>query len=122
MNDVTSLTATEMISRRGNPRYPRISLKDIQDFVLEQHYFHPAESAPDPNGIPKTHPFWTTTICIVMFKNGWVSIGHSTPADARNFDPEVGKIHAYDDAMRKMWPMLGFLLRQTMYEIDNPTA
>ena len=55
------------------------------------------------------------TLCIITMQNGWISTGFSAPADARNFDPEVGKRYAYDNAFKPLWQLEGYLLRETLH-------
>lgn len=52
----------------------------------------------------------TTTICMITMKNGFKVIGHSTPADPRNYDAAVGRRYAYDNAFRQLWQLEGYLL------------
>lgn len=56
----------------------------------------------------------TGTLCIITMKNGWMSTGFSAPADVRNFDPEVGKRYAYDNAFKPLWQLEGYLLREQL--------
>lgn len=56
----------------------------------------------------------TGTICIITMQNGWISTGFSAPADARNFDPEVGKRYAFDNAFKPLWQLEGYLLRERL--------
>ena len=63
----------------------------------------------------------TATLCIITMKNGWISTGFSAPADARNFDPEVGKRYAYDNAFKPLWQLEGYLLRQRLSETADIT-
>lgn len=54
------------------------------------------------------------TLCVIHMKNGWMSTGFSAPADVRNFDPEVGRRYAYDNAFKPLWQLEGYLLRETL--------
>lgn len=54
------------------------------------------------------------TLCIIRMKNGWTSTGFSAPADIRNFDAEVGKRYAYDNAFKPLWQLEGYLLRERL--------
>lgn len=54
------------------------------------------------------------TLCIIVMKNGWMSTGFSAPADPRNFDAEVGKRYAYDNAFKPLWQLEGYLLREQL--------
>jgi hypothetical protein len=42
--------------------------------------------------------------------NGFVLVGKSAPADPGNFNEELGRNFAKDDALRQMWPLEGYLL------------
>lgn len=56
------------------------------------------------------------TLCIIRMKNGWMSTGFSAPADLRNFDAEVGRRYAYDNAFKPLWQLEGYLLRERLYQ------
>ncbi len=56
-----------------------------------------------------------TTICKIRMRNGFVFIGHSTPASKANFDEEVGKRYAYENAFKQIWTHEGYLLRETLH-------
>jgi Phage protein (N4 Gp49/phage Sf6 gene 66) family len=51
-----------------------------------------------------------TTICYITMKNGFVCIGHSTPASAENYDTQVGETFAHENAFRQLWQLEGYLL------------
>lgn len=55
-----------------------------------------------------------TTICIIVMKNGFKVIGHSTPASAGNFDPEIGQHYAYKNTFNQLWQFEGYLLRERL--------
>ena len=61
---------------------------------------------------PKTIPH--LTLAIVSLTNGFSLVGKSAPADPDNFDVEVGKKFAKEDAIRQMWPLEGYLLRENL--------
>ena len=56
----------------------------------------------------------TGTLCIITMKNGWMSTGFSAPADKSNFDAEVGRRYAYDNAFKPLWQLEGYLLRNEL--------
>ena len=58
----------------------------------------------------------TLTIAIVTMENGYTVTGQSACADPANFDAALGKKIAYDDAIKKVWPLEGYLLRQRLHE------
>lgn len=54
------------------------------------------------------------TLCIITMKNGWISTGFSAPADPRNYDFEVGKRYAYENAFKPLWQLEGYLLKEKL--------
>lgn len=55
------------------------------------------------------------TLCIMGLKNGFVFVGQSCPADPANFDADLGRGYARADAVRQIWPMEGYLLRERLH-------
>lgn len=69
----------------------------------------------------------TLTHCAITVKNGFVFTGESACVDAANFDEEIGKKIAYENAFEKMWLPYGFLLKQKtggdfMFRLTNERA
>ena len=54
------------------------------------------------------------SICILVLENGFTIIGKSAPAAAKNFNAVLGRRLAYDDAIRQLWPLEGYLLRERL--------
>ncbi len=54
------------------------------------------------------------TICILTMTNGFMVQGVSAPASPENFDAEVGKRYAFDNAFKQLWPLEGYLLREKL--------
>jgi hypothetical protein len=57
-----------------------------------------------------------TTICIVTLCNGHEFIGTSACVDPANYDATIGRQVAYDNAIDQVWPHLGAILQDRMYE------
>ena len=57
----------------------------------------------------------TMTIAVVTLENGFVVLGKSAPADPANFDEKVGQTFATEDAIRQIWQLEGYLLREKLY-------
>lgn len=55
------------------------------------------------------------TICFITMQNGWMSVGHSKPASAANYDEGVGYRYAYDNAFKPLWQLEGYLLVDMLY-------
>jgi len=64
-----------------------------------------------------THPsLEVLTVCVLVTRNGFTLLGKSAPASAENFDHETGKRFAREDAVRQLWPLMGYNLRQKLHE------
>ena len=54
------------------------------------------------------------SLCVLVVKNGFTVIGKSAPASADNFNADLGRKLAYEDAIRQLWPFMGFALRERL--------
>lgn len=48
------------------------------------------------------------TVCLLTTKAGFTVIGHSAPASAANFELQLGRQLAYENAFRQLWPLFAF--------------
>lgn len=64
-------------------------------------------------------PNTTVTVCLMTLQNGFTVIGESACVDPNNFDAEVGQHWAYEDALRKIWKLEGYLLKEQHYASGN---
>lgn len=65
-------------------------------------------------------PGTTLTVCALKLRNGFIVIGESAAASPENFNEELGRKIAYDNARNKIWALEGYLLRQRFYEGTAP--
>ena len=56
------------------------------------------------------------TFCVLMLRNGFMVTGESACASPENFDAEIGRKVARQNAVSKIWPLLGFALKQKLHE------
>lgn len=110
MMESESLNATEAECAAGRTA-PRVSLDDIKN-AISGEYYTTADMAFSDCPVPKS--FGLLTICVIAMKNGFTIIGKSAPASADNFDAELGRKLAYEDAVRQIWPLMGFALRERL--------
>ncbi len=61
----------------------------------------------------------TLTICVLTMQSGFKQVGKAAPADARNYDEEVGKRYAYEDAFKGLWHLEGYLLCELLMNNDS---
>ncbi len=97
---------------------PRVALADIEAAISERYEFT-AREAVDALGMPgpgrSADPLGLLSVCVVVLGNGFTVIGKSAPASAENFDRELGRKFAYEDAIRQLWPLMGFALRDALH-------
>lgn len=67
-------------------------------------------------------PHTQVTICCITLRNGFNVIGESACASPENFDEELGKKIAYDNARDKIWQLEGYLLKQSLCLMETNRA
>ena len=55
------------------------------------------------------------TICCLTLENGFTVTGESACASPENFNAEIGKKIARQNAREKIWALEGYLLKQSLY-------
>ena len=55
------------------------------------------------------------TFCVLVLRNGFTVTGESACASPENFDAELGRKIARQNAVAKVWPLLGFALKERLY-------
>ena len=56
------------------------------------------------------------TFCVLMLKNGFTVTGESACVSVENFDDEIGRKIARQNAVAKIWPLMGYELKQKLFE------
>ena len=93
----------------------RVRLVDIEE-AIGGIYHVTGNRALSDEALSHGHlaPLSVLSICIVVMRNGFTIIGKSAPAAPENFNAELGRKLAYEDAVRQIWPLMGFALRNTI--------
>ena len=102
-----------------NLNAPRLTPQDIDKVIVDQYYFTAANAqwGADPNTsalIGMHKQLETLTFCVLILKNGFTVTGESACASPENFDAEIGKKIAYDNAREKIWLLEGYLLKEKL--------
>lgn len=108
-----SLLATEAECAEGRTA-PRVSLDDLQANIAETHFVLGIQAVAAAGGLSHYESLDTLTICMLVTRNGFTIIGKSAPASVANFDAELGRKLAYEDAVRQLWPLMGYALRDPL--------
>ena len=56
----------------------------------------------------------TLTVCALTLRNGYIVTGESAAASPANFDHEIGRKIARENARNKIWALEGYLLRERL--------
>lgn len=107
-----SPTEAELIERAVAPR---VTLESLTGRIAAESYINVGKAA-DALGQPTTQAMHLTMLCILTMNNGYTVIGQSACASPENYQEDIGKSFAKEDAIRQCWPLLGFELRTQLTE------
>ncbi len=100
---------------------PRVALADIEAAIKYRFDLNGADiigstahHKVEKDGSSSMDSTRLLSICLLVMKNGFTVVGKSAPASAENFNAEYGKKLAYEDAIRQLWPLMGFALRDRL--------
>ncbi len=93
---------------------PRVTPADLENNIAYETYFTAAEGAMEGNGDPGPKALELLTFCVLVLQNGFTVTGESACASPENFDAELGRKIARENAKQKMWPLMGYELKQRL--------
>ncbi len=64
-------------------------------------------------------PMSTLTFCVLVLQNGFTVTGESACASPENFDADIGRKVARENAEQKIWMLEGYALKQRLFEAGN---
>ncbi|MCY1278181.1 Phage protein [compost metagenome] len=100
---------------------PRVTPADIDANISSEYYFTAREgvqAAPHCNesavlcGVEAS--LGLLTFCVLVLRNGFTVTGESACASPENFDAEIGRKIARQNAVAKIWPLMGYELRSKL--------
>lgn len=110
---------------------PRVTEADIEANIASEHYFTAGDGFVGAQSRTTTDDVWDVSppqqldnliFCVLVLKNGFTVTGESACASPENFDPDIGRRIARENAVNKMWPLLGYALKQDLHRIDALVA
>ena len=108
---------------------PRVAPADIEANIAAEIYSTgldcAAEAAGDARGVfNRIKPDVDLTVvndslrlltfCVLVLRNGFTVTGESACASPDNFDAEIGRKIARQNAVQKIWPLMGYELRSKL--------
>ena len=116
-----------------------ITLEDIEANIASEHYFTAEDGATcayfsdaprSPEGSsdeeaerlyadycaarPLVVGLALLTFCVLVLKNGFTVTGESACAHPETFDAEIGRKLARENAVAKVWPLMGYELKSKL--------
>ena len=105
---------------------PRVTPDSIELKIRTEHYFTAEDGVlmgmPDdatPGSYPVPDCLNLLTFCVLVLKNGFTVTGESACASPENFDAEIGRKIARQNAIAKIWPLEGYVLRNKLSKSDD---
>ena len=106
---------------------PRVTLANVEAEIVAEHYFTAADGR---NGAIEAGTYegrekplvadadlkslGLLTFCVLRLKNGFTVTGESACSSPENFNAEIGRKIARENAVNKVWSHLGFRLRDKL--------
>lgn len=94
---------------------PRVTTADIEAAIASEHYFTAMDGAIASESLAvdddrSADALSRMTFCVLVMINGFTVTGESVCVSAANFDAELGRKVARQNAIDKCWPLFGFAL------------
>src|SRR5574343_183712 len=96
---------------------PRVTPPMIESNIISERYFSAQDGADNSDvhaGAQKGAPnesLALLTFCVLVLRNGFTVTGESACASPENFDAELGRKIARQNAVQKVWSLMGYELR-----------
>ena len=104
---------------------PRVTPDDLKANIVREHYFTAKEGVlgnlyQRNQGLGRLPTSLSLlTFCVLVLRNGFTVTGESACASPENFDAEIGQKIARQNAEQKIWPLMGYHLKQGLHEANN---
>ncbi len=103
---------------------PRVTPADVEENIVSEHYFTARDgrrgAIVDGTYVGREKPqpeesdlaaLDLLTFCVLVLRNGFTVTGESACASPENFDAELGRKIARQNAIDKVWPLMGYALK-----------
>ena len=102
---------------------PRVTPTDLEANIDSEHYFTALDGVDghyrggyQAQGVANAQALCLLTFCVLVLRNGFTVTGESACASPENFDAELGRKIARQNAVAKIWPLMGYELKQRLHE------
>lgn len=95
---------------------PSVAHEDLEAEIASEHYFTAADGAVSNSLIPDVpQPLHLLTFCVLVLRNGFTVTGESACVSPENFNAGKGREMARKHAVDKLWPLLGYALKDRLH-------
>ena len=123
------MTLEEEIVAKGLTA-PRITPADVEANIVGEYYFTAAQGVQAAFGeqdeltrLTGAHgELKLLTFCVLVLKNRFTVTGESACASPENFDAELGRKIARDNAIDKLWSLMGYELKTKLHDEEAKNA
>lgn len=98
---------------------PRVTPADLAANIAECAYFSPVDLI-QPESLRESSPLKLLTFCVLILRNGFTVTGESACASPENFDADIGRQIALENAKQKLWPLMGYQLKEQLFQAQQP--
>lgn len=99
---------------------PRITPADVEANIASEHYFNAGEAyyglVRNSAASSSVRALDLLTFCVLVLKNGFTVTGESACASPENFNAGIGCKIARENAVQKIWPLMGYELKSKLTE------
>lgn len=101
---------------------PRVTPADIREAIFAEYYFTAGDGATGAGGqsVCYRKELGLLTFCVLVLRNGFTVTGESACESPENFDSEIGRKIARDNAVNKVWMLEGYLLKERLHNTPPP--
>lgn len=108
---------------------PRVTPDHINSLIVSESFFTAKDGVDGAlangtlhqkseyrEGVYLNAPLELLTFCVIVLRNGFTVTGESACVSPENFDAEIGRKIARENAREKIWLLEGYLLKQKLSE------
>jgi len=86
--------------QRKKPGTLRVKTEDLEAAIVDETYH--------------LFPGTLLTVCVLTLRNGFNVTGESACVSPETFDADIGRRVARENAKQKLWPLLGYVLKENL--------
>nr|WP_294974920.1 Gp49 family protein [uncultured Pseudomonas sp.] len=108
---------------------PRVTPADLKANIVGEYFFTAADGVQaafhaqdEMTRLTGAHgELALLTFCVLVLRNGFTVTGESACASPENFDADLGRRIARQNAEQKIWPLMGYELKERLHQRRLPS-